>query len=88
MFRFPTLPSNTLSVLAVNEWATIGLANAGSRTVSLDCYSNGTDSFDTAFVPAIGNAAYLMVNSVDPHSGSAWTIGNAQSAELGCKVIT
>jgi hypothetical protein len=88
MFRFPSLPSNVATVLAVNEWAVVGLDSTGARTVELDCYSNGTDSPGSAFTPAaIGSPTYYnLVQTVDPHTSSAWTVANAGAMELGLKV--
>jgi hypothetical protein len=88
MFRFPNLPSNVASVLAVNEWALVGLDSSGARTVELDCYSNGTDNASAAFTPAAISSPtyYNLMNTVDPHTGSAWTVANAEAAELGMKV--
>jgi hypothetical protein len=88
MFRFPSLPSNVAAVLAVDEWALVGLDSAGSRTVELNCYSNGTDSPGSAFTPAAISSPtyYNLVQTVDPHTSSAWTVANAGAAELGMKV--
>lgn len=89
MFRYPNLPGTTLSVLAVNEWALLELDSAGARTVSLDCYSNGTDNAGTAFTPASGTPTlYNLVQPVDPHTSAAWTIANAEAAEFGLTVVT
>jgi hypothetical protein len=87
MFRFPALPSNVATVLAVNEWALVELDSSGARTVELDCYSNGTDSPSAAFTPAAGTPTYYnQVSAVDPHTSAAWTVANAGAAELGVKV--
>ena len=88
MFRFTTLPATT--VFAVNEWVVVGLDSAGTRTVSLDCYSAGTDNLGTAFNPStIGSPTYYnLMSVVDPNTGVAWTVSGAQAAELGLKVIS
>lgn len=86
MFRFPSLPSNTATVLAINEWALLLLDSAGARTVELNCYSGGTDSAGTAFTPGATAAYANHISTVDPNTGSAWTVANAGAAELGVKV--
>jgi hypothetical protein len=90
MFKFPPLPSNVTTVLAVNEWAIIGLDSSGARTVELNCYSNGTDSASAAFTPAaIGSPVYYnQLLTLDPHTSAAWTVTNAGAAELGAKVAS
>jgi hypothetical protein len=88
MFQFPALPANTASVLAIDEWALILLDSAGARTVELNCYSNTTDSPTAAFTPGTTAAYSNEVSTVDPHTGSAWTVANAGAAELGVKVQT
>jgi hypothetical protein len=87
MFRFPALSATT--VLFLNEWVQIELDAAGARTVALNCYSNGTDDLGTAFTPSAGS--YQLINQaeiVDPHTGAAWTVTNAQAAEFGVKTVT
>lgn len=88
MFRFPSLSATTVYFL--NEWALLGLDAAGARTVSLDCYSGGTDSLAPAVSPPpIATPGYFnQVSVVDPHTGSAWGVAAAGSAELGLKVIS
>jgi hypothetical protein len=88
MFRFPSLPSNVSTVLAVNELAVVGLDSSGARTVELNVYSNGTDGPGSAFTPAaIGSPTYYyLVQTVDPHTSSAWTVANASAAEIGVKL--
>jgi hypothetical protein len=88
MFQFPALPANTLTVLAVDEWALLLLDSAGARTVELNAYSNATDSPTAAFTPGTTAAYTNQVSTVDPHTGSAWTVANAGAAELGVKVQT
>lgn len=88
MFQFPALPANTLTVLAVDEWALTLLDSAGTRTVELNCYSNGTDSPTAAFTPGTTAAYSNQVSTQDPHTSAAWTVANAGSAELGAKVQT
>jgi hypothetical protein len=88
MFQFPALPSNTATVLAIDEWALILLDSAGARTVELNTYSNGTDSATAAFTPGATAAYANEVSTVDPHTGSAWTVANAGACELGVKVQT
>jgi hypothetical protein len=90
MFAFTSLPSTVATVLAVDVWAVLGLDSSGARTVGLDCYSNGTDNLGSAFTPAaIGSPTYYnLVNTVDPHTSSAWTVSNAGAAELGVKVVS
>lgn len=87
MFQFPSLPSNVATVFFVNEAALLLLDSSGARTVELNCYSNGTDSPTADFTPSAGAPGYFrQVSTVDPHTGSAWTIANAGVAEFGVKV--
>jgi hypothetical protein len=88
MFQFPALPSNVASVLAIDEWALLLLDSAGSRTVELNTYSNGTDSATAAFGPGTTPAYSNQVSTKDPHTSAAWTVANAGAAELGVKVQT
>jgi hypothetical protein len=88
MFKFPALPANTLTVLAVDEWALLLLDSAGARTVELNAYSNGTDSPTAAFTPGTTAAYSNQVSTLDPHTSAAWTVANAGAAELGVKVQT
>jgi len=88
MFRFPPLTAAT--VFFLNEWAMLSLDSAGTRTVELDCYSNGTDAVSAAVTPpGAGSPGYFNYPFVvDPHTGSAWTVSNAEVAELGVKVAS
>lgn len=87
MFRFPAL--SAASVLFLNEWALLDLDSAGARTVALNGYSGGTDDLGTAFTPPSGTPTlFNLPLVVDPNTGSAWTVANAGSAELGVKTVT
>jgi hypothetical protein len=86
MFRFPTL--NAVSVLFLNEWVVAELDAAGARTVALDCYSNGTDAQGAAFTPGSTPTMYNQPFTVDPHTSAAWSVANAEAAELGLQVVT
>jgi hypothetical protein len=86
MFRFPNTSAST--VYFVNEWAALQLDAAGSRTVSLDCYSGGTDATGTAFTPSTTVTFTNQPYVVDPNTSSAWTVSGANAAELGVKVIS
>lgn len=88
MFRYPTLPSYVTSVYAVQQWATLLLDSAGSRTVSLNCYSNGTDSLTSAFTPSLSASLYKQISTTNPNTSSAWSPSTAQAAELGIKVVS
>jgi hypothetical protein len=88
MFQFPSLPANTLTVLAVDLWALVLLDSAGARTVELNTYSNPTDSPTAAFTPGTTAAYANQVSTVDPHGPTAWTVATAGAAELGVKVQT
>lgn len=86
MFLFPSLPSNTATVLAIDEWALLLLDSAGARTVELNCYSGGTDGAGSAFTPGTTAAYANHISTVDPNTSSSWTVANAGAAELGLKV--
>lgn len=88
MFRYPNFPTGTTAVYALQQWATLLLDSAGSRTVSLDCYSSGTDSLTTAFAPSLSAALYRQISTVDPNTSAAWTVTSAQAAELGVKLVS
>lgn len=87
MFGFGALSATT--VLFLNEWAVEELDAAGARTISLDCYSGGTDDLGTAFTPSAGTPTlYNQPYLVDPNTSAAWTVANAQAAELGVKIVS
>jgi hypothetical protein len=88
MFRFPNLPSNVATVLAVNHKVLVNLDSAGARTVALNKYSGGTDSLGTAFTPGSSVAYANKVDTVDPNTSAAWTVAAAQAAECGLKVVS
>jgi hypothetical protein len=88
MFRYPTFPTSTTAVYAVQQWATLLLDSAGSRTVSLDCYSGGTDSLTAAFTPSLSAALAKQISTVDPNTSAAWTVSSAEAAELGVKLVS
>jgi|SRR5208282_537965 len=88
MFQFPSLPSNTGKIFAVDEWALTLIDSSGARTIGLNCYSGGTDSLGTAFTPGVSAGYTNLLSAVDPNTSSAWTVSNAQAAELGVKVIS
>jgi len=89
MFRFPSLGTAS-SVLFLNVWAVCGLDAGGSRTVKLNCYSGSTDSASAAITPnAIATPSFINEPYlVDPNTSSAWSVSNAEAAELGIKVDT
>jgi len=91
MFRFPSV--SAASVYFVNEWAALTLDSAGSRTVELNAYSTtgggSTDAPGPPVTPSSGSITYFnQPQTVDPNTGSAWTVVGAGNVELGVKVQT
>lgn len=89
-YAFPSIGGNPTSVLFLNHWYKTELDSAGTRTVVPGCRSGGTDFFDTtAQTPPNGTYKYFNKPwTVDPNTSAAWTIANAQNAELAVKINT
>jgi hypothetical protein len=87
MFQFGSL--SALQVFFLTLWDLSVLDAAGARTIGLNCYLAGTDSLGHAVAPAVAGSPKMIPQAyvLDP-SGATWTVPNAQSAELGVKVIT
>lgn len=89
-YAFPTIGGGVSSVLFLNHWYKVELDTAGVRTVVSGARSGGSDFFDaTAQTPPNGTYKYFNTAwTVDPNTSAAWTISNAQAAELSVKVNT
>lgn len=89
-YAFPAIGGSPVSVLFLNHWYKTELDTAGARTVVPGCRSGATDFFDTtAQTPPNGTYKYFNKPwTVDPNTSAAWTIANAQSAELAVKINT
>lgn len=89
-YAFPTIGGGPASVLYINHWYKMELDTAGARTVVPGCRSGGADFFDTtAQTPPNGSYQYFNKPwTVDPNTSAAWTVANAQSAELSTKINT
>lgn len=89
-YAFPAISGSPASVLFLNHWYMVELDSAGTRTVVPGCRSGGSDFFDsTPQTPP--NGTYKRFNkpwTVDPNTSAAWTVANAQSAELSLKINT
>lgn len=87
-YAFPNIGGGPSSVLFLNHWYMAELDSAGTRTVVPGCRSGGSDFFDTT-PQTPPNGSYKRFNkpwTVDPNTSSAWTVSNAQSAELSVKI--
>lgn len=87
-YAFPNIGGSPASVLFLNHWYKAELDTAGTRTVVPGCRSGGSDFFDTT-PQTPPNGTYKYFNkpwTVDPNTSSAWTVANAQSAELSLKI--
>jgi hypothetical protein len=89
-YAFPTIGGGVSSVLFINHWYKTELDSAGVRTVVSGTRSGGSDFFDaTAQAPPNGTYKYFNTAwTVDPNTSAAWTIANAQAAELSLKINT
>lgn len=89
-YAFPAIGGNPASVLFLNHWYKTELDTAGVRTVVPGCRSGATDFFDTTAQTPL-NGTYKYFNkpwTQDPNTSAAWTIANAQNAELAVKINT
>jgi hypothetical protein len=87
-YAFPNISGSPSSVLAVTQKYKVELDTAGVRTIVPVCRSGGTDyTGPNAQTPP--NGSYQRFSRVwvkDPNTSSAWTVSNAQGAELGLKI--
>lgn len=90
-YRFPSIGGSPSAVLFLNMWYQELLDTAGTRTTVPGVRSGGSDTFDATSVSPPNGATYGLFNKpwvLDPNTSAAWTVSNAQAAELGTKIAT
>lgn len=88
-YTYADLPGSTSSVLAVYARPDVRKDDAGTRTLTTHVRSNGTEAdVPGSLAPATTYALMGQVMETNPVSGAAWTVGDANSAEFGFKILT
>jgi len=87
-YAYPNISGAPSAVLFVNHKYKVELDAAGVRTIVPICRSGGSD-FAGSVPQTPPNGSYKRFSKVwvvDPNTSSAWSVANAQSAELGIKI--
>jgi hypothetical protein len=86
-YKYASLPSNTSSVLAVIGRPVARKDDAGARTITSHVRSNGTEA-DAPTTSALATSyAYLsQIMELNPTTGAAWSVTDANAMEIGPKV--